>query len=97
MNLKSYLKGIGVGMIVASLILIISGNLNKGMSDENVIKRAKELGMIEASTVSNESNAASNEPVDISSEDKTNVSDTGNSSVSYDDKSNSSDTVPEVN
>lgn len=97
MNLKSYLKGIGVGMIVASLILIISGNLNKGMSDENVIKRAKELGMIEASTVSNENTASSNEPVDISSEDKSKVSDTGNSSVINDDKSNSSDALPEVN
>jgi len=48
MNVKSYLKGIGVGMIVASLILIIAGNMSK-MSDEDVINRAKELGMIEAS------------------------------------------------
>ena len=51
MNVKSYLKGIGVGMIVASLILIIAGNMNKGMSDADVIKKAKELGMVEASAV----------------------------------------------
>ena len=51
MNVKSYLKGIGVGMIVASLILIIAGNINTRMSDEDVIKRAKELGMVEASAV----------------------------------------------
>ena len=49
MNVKSYLKGIGVGMIVASLILIIAGN--NRMSDADVIKRAKELGMVEASAV----------------------------------------------
>ncbi len=51
MNVKSYLKGIGVGMIVASLILIIAGNINNRMSDVDVIKRAKELGMVEASAV----------------------------------------------
>ncbi|MBR6382882.1 MAG: hypothetical protein IKS56_02755 [Lachnospiraceae bacterium] len=51
MNVKSYLKGIGVGIIVASLILIIAGNINNRMSDADVIKRAKELGMVEASAV----------------------------------------------
>ena len=55
MNVKSYLKGIGVGMIVASLILIIAGNINNRMSDEDVIKRAKELGMVEASVVNQSS------------------------------------------
>ena len=50
MNVKSYLKGIGVGMIVASLILIIAGNMNK-VSDEDVIARAKELGYVQSTTV----------------------------------------------
>ena len=51
MNVKSYLKGIGVGMIVASLILIIAGNMNK-VSDEDVIARAKELGYVQSTFVS---------------------------------------------
>ena len=51
MNVKSYLKGIGVGMIVASLILIIAGNMNK-VSDEEVIARAKELGYVQSTSVS---------------------------------------------
>lgn len=53
MNIKNYLKGIGVGIIVASLILIIAGKLNNNntMSDEDVIKRAKELGMVESTTL----------------------------------------------
>ncbi|MBR4413313.1 MAG: hypothetical protein IKS60_06840 [Lachnospiraceae bacterium] len=55
MNVKTYLKGIGVGIIVTSLILIIAGNMNNRMSDADVIKRAKELGMVEASAV-NQSN-----------------------------------------
>ena len=53
MNVKSYLKGIGVGMIVASLILIIAGNMNK-VSDEDVIARAKELGYVQSTSVSQE-------------------------------------------
>ncbi len=51
MNVKSYLKGIGVGMIVASLVLIIAGNMNK-VSDEDVIARAKELGYVQSTSVS---------------------------------------------
>ena len=56
MNIKNYLKGIGVGIIVASLILIIAGKLNNNtMSDEDVIKRAKELGMVESTTLTSPS------------------------------------------
>ena len=51
MNVKSYLKGIGVGIIVTSLILIIAGNMNK-VSDEDVIARAKELGYVQSTSVS---------------------------------------------
>ena len=38
-------------MIVASLILIIAGNMNK-VSDEDVIARAKELGYVQSTSVS---------------------------------------------
>ena len=51
MKLKSYLKGIGIGFVLASVILILAGNSNKPMSDADVIKRAKELGMIESTTI----------------------------------------------
>mgnify|MGYP003397313762 CR=1 FL=1 len=52
MNIRNYLKGIGVGIIVASLVLIIAGKFNnKAMSDDDVIKRAKELGMVESTTL----------------------------------------------
>ena len=70
MNIKTYLKGIGVGIIVASLVLIIAGNMNKGMSDEDVIKRARELGMVEASAVnqSNENVVTTNGKTEITVE-----------------------------
>ncbi|MBO4311339.1 MAG: hypothetical protein J5856_09790 [Lachnospiraceae bacterium] len=53
MNLRSYLKGIGVGIIVAALVLIIAGKINKAaVSDDEIKRRAKELGMIESTTLS---------------------------------------------
>ena len=42
MNLRSYLKGIGVGIIVAALVLIIAGKINKAaISDDEIKRRAK--------------------------------------------------------
>ncbi|MCR5774986.1 MAG: hypothetical protein K6G42_07875 [Lachnospiraceae bacterium] len=46
-NLKTYLKGLGLGIFVTTLIMTLSSNSAKGeMSDEEVIARASELGMI---------------------------------------------------
>lgn len=93
MNIKSYLKGIGVGIIVASLVLIIAGNMNK-MSDADVIKRAKELGMVEASA-----EIQNTEPVNAAKENTVAASDnsdaaTNTTETSADDKTaqNISDT-----
>ena len=93
MNIKSYLKGIGVGIIVASLVLIIAGNMNK-MSDADVIKRAKELGMVEASAV-----IQNIEPANVAKENTVAASDnsdaaTNTTETSADDKTaqNISDT-----
>lgn len=93
MNIKSYLKGIGVGIIVASLVLIIAGNMNK-MSDADVIKRAKELGMVEANA-----EIQNTEPVNAEKENTVAASDnsdaaTNKTETSADDKTaqNISDT-----
>lgn len=52
MNIKSYLKGLGVGIIITSLVLIVSGNLKTDkMSDAEIIARAKELGLVESTTL----------------------------------------------
>ena len=45
MKLKYYLRGLGIGMILTTFILMISFS-GKKMSDEEVIKRAEELGMV---------------------------------------------------
>ena len=50
MNLKSYSRGIGAGLIVAALVLGLGAKPEK-MSDDAVKKRASELGMIESQTL----------------------------------------------
>ena len=47
MKLKYYLRGLGIGMLAAALVLILSGNTGGEMSDEAVKKRAAALGMVE--------------------------------------------------
>lgn len=51
MNLKYYLRGLGVGIVVTALIMGISlGGKKESLSNEEIKTRAKELGMVEAST-----------------------------------------------
>lgn len=47
MKLKYYLRGLGIGMLVAALVLMLSGSTDAKMSDEAVKRRAAELGMVE--------------------------------------------------
>ena len=47
MKLKYYLRGLGIGIIIKTIILsIVSGKDSKSMSDEEVVARASELGMV---------------------------------------------------
>lgn len=47
MNLKYYLRGLGLGIIVTAVILSLSSNQKEKLSDAEIIERAKALGMIE--------------------------------------------------
>lgn len=48
MKLRHYLKGLGIGMVVTALILHFSVHAAEpSMTDEEVVARARELGMIE--------------------------------------------------
>jgi outer membrane biosynthesis protein TonB len=52
MRLKSYLRGIGIGVAVTALILHFSGSGKNGeMSDAQIRARAAELGMVERMTL----------------------------------------------
>ena len=50
MNLKYYLRGLGVGIVVTSLILGIGlGSRKETLSNEEIKERGRELGMVEES------------------------------------------------
>ena len=55
MKLKFYLRGIGLGIIVAVALCISAGMKNNQISDEEIIKRAEALGMVPSSETLNES------------------------------------------
>lgn len=47
MKLKYYLRGLGIGIIITTIILMISFSMRKDeISDEEVIERATQLGMV---------------------------------------------------
>ena len=55
MNLKYYLRGLGIGIIVTALIMgIVAGGKGRSLSDEEIIKRAEQLGMTMESDVLSE-------------------------------------------
>lgn len=47
MKLRYYLRGIGTGIIIASLIFLISSVFQTPMTDAAIKKRAEKLGMVE--------------------------------------------------
>lgn len=53
MRLKYYLRGLGLGIIFAVIIMMIGFRGNKqSMSDTEIIEKAKTLGMVEAKNIS---------------------------------------------
>ncbi len=56
MKLKYYLRGLGIGIVVAVIITSISMGKRQPMTDEEIKARAAELGMIENSVLSDIAN-----------------------------------------
>ncbi len=47
MRLKYYMRGLGVGILISTVVLFVAFRFQKvEISDEEVIQRAKELGMV---------------------------------------------------
>ena len=46
MKLKYYLRGLGIGILVTTIILTIANHVGNKISDAEVIKRAEALGMV---------------------------------------------------
>lgn len=53
MKRKYYMRGLGIGILVTALILGISSGQKRSMTDEEIKARAKELGMVESTVLSN--------------------------------------------
>lgn len=50
--MKYYLRGLGIGIVVSTLLVgIATGNRKETLSDEEIKQRARELGMVETSGV----------------------------------------------
>jgi len=61
MKLKYYMRGIGIGVIVTTIILVIAFSfVGNDISDKEVIDRAKKLGMVESSTTMTNSTVGNN-------------------------------------
>ena len=67
MERKYYLRGLGIGIVVTAIIMGIATSGKRGMTDEEVIARAKELGMVENTVLSEktEEEAETEAAVDI--------------------------------
>ena len=61
MKVKYYLRGLGIGILVSVLMMSIASGRKTTMTDEEVKARAKELGMVESTVLSNMGNK-DNEP-----------------------------------
>ena len=58
MKLRYYLRGLGIGVVVTAIIMTVALGNKRPMTDEEVIKRAKELGMIENSVLADRTDEA---------------------------------------
>ena len=97
MKLKSYIRGIGIGIIVTSAVFLVSGmnHKNKTMSDAEVIARAKELGYVESTTLA-EYNASGDEiDAEVAAIDTPEITDGNDAAIEADGKTDVDESVNE--
>ena len=63
MKLRYYLRGLGVGILVTAVIMTVALSKKQPMTDDEVIKRAKELGMIENTIIKDVATSKEDEEV----------------------------------
>lgn len=61
MERKYYLRGLGIGIAVTAIIMGIALSGDKAMTDDEIIARAKELGMVENTVLMNSNDEAGGE------------------------------------
>ncbi|MCM1261597.1 MAG: hypothetical protein NC313_02665 [Butyrivibrio sp.] len=68
LNLKYYLRGLGLGIVVTAIIMCILNAGDDEMTDEEIIARAKQLGMIEDTVLTDGLNTEKQDNGDSSGE-----------------------------
>lgn len=80
MERKYYLRGLGIGIAVTAVIMGITVSGGQTMTDEEIIARAKELGMVEdtllSDTLTQEDTAAENTEDSVKNSIEANAADT---------------------
>ena len=71
MKLKYYLRGLGIGIVVTLFVMMAALGNKQPMTDEEVIARAKELGMIENSVLTDIAGKKDEAAKDETAEDET--------------------------
>lgn len=99
MRLKYYLRGLGLGIIFAVIIMMIGFHGNKqSMSDTEIIEKAKTLGMVEAKnisgTVADEYNSEKTDSFAANSDDSSQKAETEQDSQMQDSQTAQEDTQP---
>lgn len=100
MRLKYYLRGLGLGIIFAVIIMMIGFHDNKqSMSDTEIIEKAKTLGMVEAKnisgTVADEYNSEKTDSSAANSDDSSQKAETEQDSQMQDSQTAQEDTQQE--
>lgn len=99
MKLKYYLRGLGIGIVVAALLMgFVKAGGKEKLSDDEIIARAAQLGMVESSVLS--SDLASEEKLEetIKTDEKETVTkQKDQDAVAEESKSESSDETESVN
>ncbi|MCM1038160.1 MAG: hypothetical protein NC434_02470 [Ruminococcus sp.] len=62
MELKYYLRGLGLGIVVTAIIMSLTTSKTRPMTDAEIISRAKQLGMTEERTLKDTESNAEGEP-----------------------------------
>ncbi|SEI41875.1 YceG-like family protein [Lachnospiraceae bacterium A10] len=86
MKVKYYLRGMGVGILITTLIFAVSYAIQKPkMSDEEIIAAAKQLGMVEAEAEEDRTSVDSEESDTDTTEELTETEDSSDTSGTVED------------
>ncbi|MBQ7833105.1 MAG: hypothetical protein IJ336_05965 [Lachnospiraceae bacterium] len=91
MKLKYYLRGLGIGIAVTAAVLMLAGGNKESLTDEEIIARAKELGMVESVTLSQLSSENEETSQDVSEEVSEEVSQSDSEAISEEESQVSSE------